>query len=162
MNFLQTRLASRSESTSGFSLIEVAIALGIAAFCFVAVLGLLTVGLGVNGDSVQQTEVMNLVSLLESDLHSASQGGIAKSPTFQVTIPNHPTTGQSVVSPLFLNEDATIALTAADARYRVTLTFGEASGRSTTPVNILVTCPALLPPGNAPFRFETGTMLDRN
>jgi len=56
---------------SGFSLVEVAIALGIVAFGLVAVLGLLPVGLNLAKDSSDEVIAVNIMAAISADLKSA-------------------------------------------------------------------------------------------
>ena len=51
----------------GFSLIEVVLALGIAAFALVSVVGLLPLGIGMAGESVDESGAVNLISAVVSD-----------------------------------------------------------------------------------------------
>ncbi|XHR31110.1 MAG: hypothetical protein ACFUZC_11245 [Chthoniobacteraceae bacterium] len=51
----------------GFSIIEVVLALGIAAFALVSVVGLLPLGLGMAEESVDESGAVNLVSSVVSD-----------------------------------------------------------------------------------------------
>jgi uncharacterized protein (TIGR02598 family) len=51
-----------SRITAAFSLVEVTLALGVAAFCFVAVLGMLPVGLKTQQGSVNQTKANAVIS----------------------------------------------------------------------------------------------------
>jgi type II secretory pathway component PulJ len=55
---------------SGFSLIEVTLALGVAAFCLIAVMGMLPVALKVQQASVQQTKANSIISEIASDLRA--------------------------------------------------------------------------------------------
>src|SRR5437870_3953081 len=60
----------RSRSTAGFSLIEITLALGVAAFCLIAVLGMLPVGLKTQQASVQQTTANEVISAILADLRA--------------------------------------------------------------------------------------------
>lgn len=147
---------------AGFSLVEVVVALGITAFCLVAVFGLLPVALNTNRDSVQQTEAADLVSLIEGDLRSAPSGPGAISPAFGIRIPDHPTAAAETLDPLFLDDGGTAVSSAASAKYRVSLTFGSAHGRNATPVQILVTWPAEAATNEAVGRLSCTSTIDRN
>jgi uncharacterized protein (TIGR02598 family) len=57
-------------STSGFSLVEVTLALGVAAFCLVAILGMLPVGLKTQHTSTQQTTANAIISQILGDLRA--------------------------------------------------------------------------------------------
>jgi Tfp pilus assembly protein PilV len=60
----------RSRASSAFSLVEVALALGVAAFCFVAVLGMLPVGLKTQQAGAQQTKANAIISQLTDFLRA--------------------------------------------------------------------------------------------
>src|SRR5438552_6481717 len=60
----------RSPASSAFSLAEVAIALGVAAFCLVAVLGMLPVGLKTQQASIQQTTANEIMAAILNDLRA--------------------------------------------------------------------------------------------
>jgi type II secretory pathway pseudopilin PulG len=57
--------------TAAFSLVEVTLALGVAAFCLVAVLGLLPTSLRTQQTSIQQTTANQIISTIFSDLRAA-------------------------------------------------------------------------------------------
>jgi len=54
---------------AGFSLIEVTIALGIAAFCLITVFALLPLGLNSNQNSFEQTAAAGIATAIAADLH---------------------------------------------------------------------------------------------
>src|SRR5437763_2263240 len=61
--------ASGSQS-AGFSLVEVTLALGVAAFCLIAVLGLLPPSLKTQQASIQQTTANQIISTIFADLRA--------------------------------------------------------------------------------------------
>jgi hypothetical protein len=60
-----------SRAAAAFSLVEVTFALGVAAFCLIAVMGVLPVGLKVQQASVQQTTTNEIISEIAVDLRAA-------------------------------------------------------------------------------------------
>ena len=162
---------------------EVTLALGIAAFCLVAIFGLLPVGLNSNLNAVEQAAAANAAGSVLADLRAAGTG--AASMQFGIPLPANSTTTASTYS-LFLREDGSWAAAAnttraavpgADAdpaqqpRYRVTITFHPPPAnlpRNATGVRVLVTWPAVADPtaGNPPTHFsgsfDTVAALDRN
>ncbi len=56
-----------SPQASGFSIVEVVLALGIAAFALVSVVGLLPLGLGMAGETGDESGAVNLTSAVVSD-----------------------------------------------------------------------------------------------
>jgi uncharacterized protein (TIGR02598 family) len=78
---------------SGFSLIEVTIALGIAAFCLITVFALLPIGINTNQNSFEQTTAA-IATAIAADLHGTPVVG-SKTARFQLNIPK---AGQSIAS----------------------------------------------------------------
>jgi uncharacterized protein (TIGR02598 family) len=89
---------------SGFSLIEVTIALGIATFCLVALFALLPMGLNQNRDTIEQTVATSIAANIAADIRASLQAQLEykKNPT-GVTNPN----GKSVNYQIPLPIDAT-------------------------------------------------------
>jgi type II secretory pathway pseudopilin PulG len=56
--------------TAAFSLVEVTLALGVAAFCLVTVLGLLPTSLKTQQSSIQQTTATQIISTIFADLRA--------------------------------------------------------------------------------------------
>jgi hypothetical protein len=72
----------QTNSTPAFSLVEVALALGVAAFCLIAILGLLPAGLNTNQTSTRQTTANGILSSIVADLRGTTTG--AQSSLFQI------------------------------------------------------------------------------
>ena len=64
-------------SQAAFSLVEVTLALGIAAFCLMAVFGLVPVGVQTNRNATSQTAATNILSSVVSDIRAACQGKVS-------------------------------------------------------------------------------------
>ncbi len=58
------------QSTSAFSLVEVTLALGIAAFCLIAVMGLVPVAALTNRNATSQTRATNIMAAVIADLRA--------------------------------------------------------------------------------------------
>lgn len=69
MTVLQDMKQCQPEITA-FSLVEVTLALGVAAFCLIAVLGLLPTSLKTQQASIQQTTANSIISQIFSDLRA--------------------------------------------------------------------------------------------
>lgn len=69
-------------STAAFSLVEVTLALGVAGFCLIAILGLLPAGLNTNQNSVRQTTANGILSSIVADLRATTTG--SQSNLFQI------------------------------------------------------------------------------
>ena len=139
----------------GFTLVEVALALGVASFCFVTIFALLPIGVNLNHTSIEQTAATNLISAVISDLRSTPKTATV-SPRYAVA-PSGSTT-------LYLREDGTTG-TVADARYRlqVTLAAPTTGKRIATKGRILVSWPGgQSDPAKAIGSVESFVALDRN
>ena len=136
----------------GFSLVEVALALGIAGFCLIALFGLLPVGINSNRASLEQTAAADIASRVWADIATTPQGS-SKSSYYSIPL--------SGTYTLYFNEGGEFSLSASAMRYRFQLDFGTPTNGVTTPVRILVTWPAPATPQNAQGSFETVTGLNR-
>lgn len=154
---------------AGFSLIEVTIALSVAAFCLLAILGLLQTGITSQRATVEQTAATGIASLIFSDL---TAGGTNESPRFAFSLTN---TNAGVVQTVYFNDggkptgDVGTPPT-AESRFRASVEIRPPAAGvvAVTPVRILVSWPAAADPvpSQWPARHsgavETWTALDRN
>ena len=140
---------SRREQTSAFSLVEITIALGVAAFCLLAIVGLLQTGLTSEKATIGQTTGGGILSLIYSDL-SASQANASLSPAYQFSLSN-----QTLNTPqtLYLSEsgEPTGSIGSAPtgaSRFRVSVGIQSPATNSQAPAlaRIVVTWPALADP----------------
>jgi len=70
--------------TSAFSLVELTLAIGIAAFCLIAVFGLVPIGVQTNRNATSQTAAKNIIAAVVADLRATSKS-ITTSAQFGVT-----------------------------------------------------------------------------
>src|SRR6266436_6267926 len=77
-----------------FSLVEVTLALGVAAFCLIAVFGLIPVGLQTNRNATSQTAATNIIAFVAADLRANYKNqGTWRSPLLCIILGNStPTT----------------------------------------------------------------------
>jgi uncharacterized protein (TIGR02598 family) len=160
----------RNRRESAFSLVEVALALGIAAFALVAVFGLLPLGITSNQNSVEQTIAAGVATAVAADLRATPAGTVGSSASvlssrYQIPIPGSGGGESTLSPPLYLKEDASVQTTASAARYQVNVTLtAPAAGRAATMARILVTWPpsASVTPPNYSSSFEVMTAFNRN
>lgn len=133
---------------SGFSMIEVTLALGIVSFTIISVLGLLTGGLNLNRDSVANTEASSVAREIAADLQMIEDWSNTSntSPRFQISV--QPATPSAPSETLYVTRAGTYldAETIADvdrfsALFRVDLSFGPTSGPLPPVVHIVVSWP---------------------
>jgi uncharacterized protein (TIGR02598 family) len=67
----------RLSAAAAFSLVELTLALGIAAFCLIAVFGLVPVGVQTNRNATSQTAATNILSSVVSDIRASPPGQTA-------------------------------------------------------------------------------------
>lgn len=133
-----------------FSLVEVTIALGIASFCLLSILGLLLTGLTSEKSTVGQTIASSLLSQVYSELASAS-GTDAKTKTLEISLSQ---TSMATPQTLYFSESGKPTgqigtAPTADSRYRVSIGLQRPTAptaHAPTIVRIIVTWPAAADP----------------
>ena len=143
----------------GFSLVEVTLALGIAAFCVIALLGLLPLGMQTNQSAVSQTAAASILSSVVADLRATAKT-TPTSPQYDITFGT---------AKLLYFDDQGKAVTPTDpnatARYRVMITFPASPKGLFAPtfVSLKISWPALADPATTPPAgfVETFAALDR-
>jgi uncharacterized protein (TIGR02598 family) len=153
----------------GFSLVEVTLAIGVAAFCMIPIFALIPIGLNTNQDTLRQTTAASLASTISADLR-ATPADSTTSPYFQLNIPG--TGGGIITTNFYLSEDG-IKLTdpaTTGPSYLATVVFtpSQEGTLNASTARILITWPALpnQANGNLPTRFsgsfDTVIGLNRN
>ena len=153
--------------TKGFSLVEVALALGIAGFALIAIFGLLPVGINSNQASIQQTVATNLTTELISDMRQVPRTASittntklsALSPMYAISVP---VTATPTTTTIYLDDGGETKPTAATARYKAVVTLvPPAAGTDTaTWGSIVISWPAAA--STALGSVTTFVGLDRN
>jgi uncharacterized protein (TIGR02598 family) len=145
-NMKQSQLESEA-----FSLVEVTLALGVAAFCLVAVLGLLPTSLKTQQASIQQTTANSIISQIFSDLRADVRlpPGLASHETdggFQPPLHGH---WLQVLTPdtLYFTQEGKPVNSLGDAAvFRATITYRAPPTDTTSLASITVSWPALVDP----------------
>ena len=131
----------------GFSLVEVTLALGVATFCLIGLIGLLPLGVQANQSSVSQTAAASMLSSVVAYLRAT--------PKTSPTSPQHEITFGIAKTLYFDGEGAVVSMEAnATPRYRVTITFPSSPAGPFAPtfVSLKVSWPALADPTTATRR----------
>ena len=79
----------KRRKTWAFSLVEVTLALGIAAFCLIAVFGLMPVGVQTNRNATSQTAATNIIATVVADLRATPKTSNISS-QFRITFGTSP------------------------------------------------------------------------
>jgi len=151
-------------SVRAFSLVEVTLALGVAAFALLAIFGLLPVGISNNQASIQQTAATNIATAIIADLkQTPNVTQIASSGTVALT-PTSPRYGINVTSPsttIYLDDSGSPQASAGVARYKATIALTQpASGRTATTGILKIGWPAAAPVSQGSITVFVA--LDRN
>lgn len=126
-------------ATAAFSLVEVTLALGIAAFCLLAVFGLVPVAVLVNRNATSQTAATNIMAAVIADLRATPTTSMQFAITFG---PNGTSTTRyfdsqaqcscdsaGLQKPNPLTGDCSLSWSPAlQPRYRLTITWNGSSG----------------------------------
>jgi uncharacterized protein (TIGR02598 family) len=139
-------------SPAGFSLVEVTLSLGIAAFCLIAVFGLMPVGVQTNRNATSQTAATNIMTAVVADLR-ATPKTVTTSTQFAISIPDPaspadppPCSGSQTL--YFNGEGQATTSIGTDSRYRLIVTFvrNSAGSIAATYARLKVTWPAAVDP----------------
>jgi uncharacterized protein (TIGR02598 family) len=139
-------------SQYGFSLVELTLAIGVAAFCLIAVFGLIPVGVQTNRNATSQTAATNIMAAVVADLRATPTTNI--SPQFAITFGTNKT--------LFFDSTGNFTtLLNANSRYQVNITWNSAPS-GLRYADLKVTWPAAANTAIASGSVETFAALDRN
>jgi uncharacterized protein (TIGR02598 family) len=144
--------------TFGFSLVELTLALGVAAFCLIALFGLLPIGVQTNRNATSQTAAINIMAAVVADLRATPTFNTA-STQFGITFGTNRTlyfdgSGQ------FATLIAPISPTPFQPRYQLNVTWSGSTGLRYADVK--VTWPAAATLANATGSAEIFAAFDRN
>ena len=137
----------QSRSHTAFSLVEVTLALGIAAFCLLAVLGLMPVGLKSQQTGVEQTKANAVISEITSDLSAAARlppGQVSKQ--FKIHGRWNPTPDAVYFTNDGIQTGITNGSVPTDAVLRATISYIAPPVATTSLADIKVTWPAQTDP----------------
>ena len=146
-----------STPPAGFSLVEVTLALGLAGFCLVAMLGLIPAGMRNVATASEQTATVGILGSIISDL-KGTPSGTATSPRFAITIPT--AAGVTNVATNYFSEDGEKVASASAARYAAAITLSSDGTSSSVNAYVRIFWPAAAAT-NASGSVEGFTVLDR-
>ena len=164
------------KNKSGFSLIEVTLALGLSAFCLTTLIGLIPVGLRSNQSSQEKCSAADVAAILLSDLQSAPKGKLLMTGSNQqvdgLTIPEADTVVTTGTQQIYYSEavdshNSHFSTSSAGTRYLVSVSIQppkmtNLAQRGATNVHVRVTWPALADAKSAQGALEMFSALDRN
>ena len=161
----------RFTCTSAFSLIELTVAIGIAAFCLITVFALIPVAVQTNRNATSQTAANNITASVIADLRG-TPSGVTPSAQFAINLPANaaspadppPCSGTQTL--YFNGEGQVTTVIGADSRYRLIVTFVRNPTGATAPTyaRMKVSWPAAVDPCTITpsGSIETFAAFDRN
>jgi type II secretory pathway pseudopilin PulG len=87
-----------------FSLVELTVALGVAAFCLLAVFGLMPIGVQTNRNTTSQTAAANIMAAVIADIRTTAKATASATPS-QLYLIQIPAGGSSNTTPQILYFD---------------------------------------------------------
>jgi type II secretory pathway pseudopilin PulG len=165
----------KQRTRSAFSLVEVTLALGIAAFCLIAVFGLMPVGVQTNRNATSQTATTSILSSVVSDIRTTARAtaGSAPSALYRIIIPARGSIGNpqtryfdgegrcSTDLAGSVRPDGSSWLPPIQTRYQLNITF-PLGATGVTYTNLKVIWPAAATPTNASGSVGMFAAFDRN
>ena len=179
------RLSTAQRISAAFSLVEVALAMGVASFCLVAVLGLVPLGVSTNEAASDQATGSNILTHVLADLRATPMtsppGGVTASAEYKLAFPLHgsgASTAPVVLPPIYFGNSVqhfSFSPTAAASRFRLTVSFLPSTAnpptgsvdRTASGVSLQVSWPPSVNPNDSSTGTPTGHVqifanLDRN
>ena len=139
---------------AAFSLVEVTLALGIAAFCLIAVMGIIPVGVQTNRNATSQTAATNIMAAVVADLR-ATPTTTNTSLRFGITFGNPRT--------LYFDDTGQFTISwSANSRYQLNVTWSGSNWNQLKYADGKVTWPAAATAANASGSTEMFAAFDRN
>ena len=146
---------------AAFSLVEVTLALGIAAFSLLAIFALLPVASQATRMATERTASTNILATIGADLR-ATASTAPSSPLFGISIPSN--TATSTVTLYFSATGQASTSLQPTSRYRGTITFipSSAGPNTATLATVRLTWPAAASVANSAGSVRTFVALARN
>jgi uncharacterized protein (TIGR02598 family) len=148
-----------NRANAAFSLVELALALGVAAFCLIAVFGLVPVGVQTNRNANSQTAAANIMAAVVADLRATPKTS-TRSAQFGITFGTNTT--------LFFDGSGQFATSAGpNSRYQLNVNWNIANltgacSAALPCADLKITWPATVTPANATGLAETFAAFNRN
>ena len=148
----------KRRSNCAFSLVEVALALGVAAFCLIAIFGLMPVGVQTNRNATSQTAATNIIAAVVADLRATPKNSSTSS-QFSITFGINPPPMYFDGAGQFAGSIAPASPTPFQPRYQLNITWSGSVGLRYA--DLKVTWPAAATQTNATGSVETFAAFDR-
>jgi uncharacterized protein (TIGR02598 family) len=155
----------RRNVCAAFSLVEVTLALGVAAFCLIAAFGLMPVGVQTNRNATSQTAATNIIAAVVADLRATPRCAEI-STQFQITLgtgPRCPSTISPSAATLYFDSAGQFSTSlSTNSRYQLNVTWNNSPPPGLQYADLKVTWPAAATAANANGAVELFAAFDRN
>jgi type II secretory pathway pseudopilin PulG len=154
----------KQRGSAAFSLVEVTLALGIAAFCLIAVFGLMPVGVQTNRNATSQTAATNIIASVIADMRATTS---STSRQYGITFGSAKTLYFDGAGECSIDVTGSTAVDGSSwspplqTRYRLNITF-PLSPTGLSYADVKLTWPAAATLANASGSVETFAAFDRN
>jgi type II secretory pathway pseudopilin PulG len=161
----------KKRPTCAFSLVELTLAIGVAAFCLITVFALVPVAVQTNRNATSQTAANNIIASVIADMRGTPRG-VTPSAQFAINLPANaaspadppPCSGTQTL--YFNGEGQAATVIEANSRYRLIVTFVRNPTGATAPTyaRLKVSWPAAVDPCTITpsGSVETFAAFDRN
>jgi uncharacterized protein (TIGR02598 family) len=140
--------------TSAFSLVELTLAIGIAAFCLIAVFGLMPIGVQTNRNATSQTAATAILSDVVADLRGTPKTSNTSS-QFGITF--------GTAKTLYFDGAGQFTTSlSADSRYQLDISWTTSTPTGPRYADVKATWPAAATSANASGSVEMFAAFDRN
>ena len=154
-------------NVAAFSLVEITLALGVAAFCLLAVFGLMPVGVQTNRNATSQTAATNIIAGVVADIRAAATAtpSATPSPVYNISVPARGGSNTSAQTLYFDSAGQFTTSLGANSRYQLNVTFPVNPDSGTfkpTYADLRITWPAAATAANASGSVEMFAAFHRN
>ena len=150
----------KQQFTSAFSLVELTLALGIAAFCLITVFALIPVAALTNRNATSQTAATNIMAAVVADLRATSKANTT-STQFGMSFGTNRCTDGCPQPPLYFDSAGQFTTSLGpNSRYQLSVTWYGSGGLRYA--DLKVTWPAAATTANAAGSTELSAAFDRN
>jgi uncharacterized protein (TIGR02598 family) len=147
-------MKARNCKNAAFSLVEVTLALGVAAFCLIAVFGLMPMGVQTNRNATSQTAATNIIAAVVSDLRATPTSN-STSTQFGITFGTNAT--------LYFDSAGQFSTSmGTNSRYQLNVTWNGSPPTGMQFADLKVTWPAAATQANANGAVEMFAAFGRN
>lgn len=160
-----SRLAFHPRARSGpsrdraFSLVEVVLALAIASFTIISLIGLFALALKTNQESSQTLLAANVVSTVLTESRVSPTNGLSPLPRLDQSASNFILTPFQVTTPIYITGGGQVANNLTNASYGMVYQVQPNAAANSAEVYIMLYWPPQVQPTNSAGKYEISTQI---